>query len=83
MYPVPLPKKANIIQKSAIDEFIKKTLFNGEVSVTINKVSGLLNPNGLRIENKIKNQEDPDLAAAKANVQQLSNGTKAPQNKPH
>lgn len=48
IYPPPVPAKANIIQRTALDEFIKKTIFNGEVSITFNKVSGFLNPNGLR-----------------------------------
>jgi hypothetical protein len=49
MYPLPLPKNANIIQKTALDEFTKKTFFRGELSLTFTKVSGFLNPNGLRI----------------------------------
>lgn len=48
IFPPPVPSKANIIQRTALDEFIKKTIFNGEVSITFNKVSGFLNPNGLR-----------------------------------
>jgi hypothetical protein len=50
MYPVPTPKKVNIIQKNALEEFNKKTIFRGEVSVTFSKISGLLNPNGLRLK---------------------------------
>lgn len=50
MYPIPTPKKAGIIQKTALDEFNKKTLFRGEVSVTFTKISGFLNPNGLRLK---------------------------------
>lgn len=49
LFPPPVSSKANIIQKTAIDDFLKKTIFHGEVSVTFNKVSGFLNPNGLRI----------------------------------
>lgn len=48
VFPPPVSTKANIIQRSAVDEFLKKTIFNGEVSVTFNKVAGFLNPNGLR-----------------------------------
>ena len=50
MYPLPSPKNANIIQRTALEEFAKKTLFRGEVSVTFTKISGFLNPNGLRIQ---------------------------------
>ena len=50
MYPIPSPKNANIIQRTALEEFAKKTLFRGEVSVTFTKISGFLNPNGLRIQ---------------------------------
>lgn len=48
IYPPPVSAKANIIQRTAVDELLKKTIFNGEVGVTFNKVSGFLNPNGLR-----------------------------------
>jgi hypothetical protein len=50
VYPFPTPKKASIIQKTAIADFDKNTLFRGEVSVTFSKISGLLNPNGLRLK---------------------------------
>lgn len=52
VFPPPVSAKANIIQRTAVDEFLKKTIFNGEVSVTFSKVSGFLNPNGLRIQAK-------------------------------
>jgi hypothetical protein len=54
VFPIPMSSKANIIQRSAMDEFVKKTLFNGELSVTFSKISGFLNPNGLRILPKSK-----------------------------
>jgi type II secretory pathway component PulK len=50
MYPIPAPKGAGIIQKTALEEFNKKTMFRGEVSVTFTKISGFLNPNGLRLK---------------------------------
>lgn len=50
MYPIPSPKGAGIIQRTALEEFNKKTLFRGEVSVTFTKISGFLNPNGLRLK---------------------------------
>lgn len=68
VYPPPSSSKANIIQKTALDDFLKKTIFNGEVSVTFNKVSGFLNPNGLRVKPKSltdKEEEGADAAQAK------------------
>lgn len=50
MYPIPAPKGAGIIQRTALEEFNKKTMFRGEVSVTFTKISGFLNPNGLRLK---------------------------------
>ncbi len=58
IYPPPIPAKANIIQRSALDEFMKKTIFRGELSVTISKVSGFLNPNALRIQTKKDTNSD-------------------------
>lgn len=64
MYPIPTPKGANIIQKTALDEFAKKTLFRGEVSVTFTKIAGFLNPNGLRLKpTNNKSSQDSDAAA--------------------
>ena len=50
MYPLPSPKNANIIQRTALEEFAKNTLIRGEMSVTFTKISGFLNPNSLRIK---------------------------------
>lgn len=58
IYPIPTPKKSGIIQKTALEEFNKKTLFRGEVSVTFTKISGFLNPNGLRL--KVSKPADND-----------------------
>lgn len=52
IFPPPSQSRANIIQRTAMDEFLKKTIFRGEVSVTFSKVSGFLNPNGLRLQPK-------------------------------
>lgn len=63
MYPLPTPKNASIIQKTAIDDFAKKTLFKGEVSVTFTKIAGFLNPNGLRLKAKpTTSNQDRDQA---------------------
>jgi len=62
IYPIPISSKSNIIQRTALDEFTKKILFRGELSVTFTKLSGFLNPNGLRILPPKKNN-NPDAAA--------------------
>lgn len=59
VFPPPINTKANIIQKTALDELFKKTIFNGEVSVTFNKISGFLNPNGLRFPDKPSASKEP------------------------
>lgn len=68
VFPPPNNPKANIIQRTAIDTFLKKTLFNGEVSVTFSKVSGFLNPNSLRFQPKKSDQvsSNVDLAQDKS-----------------
>lgn len=64
MYPIPLSAKASIIQKNALKEFEKNTILRGEMSVTFNKISGLLNPNSLRlIDEKQTTQAQKDQAA--------------------
>ncbi|NOT77684.1 MAG: hypothetical protein HOP07_01630 [Bacteriovoracaceae bacterium] len=63
IFPIPMSPKANIIQKTALEEFTKKTLFRGELSVTFTKLSGFLNPNGLRIL-PAKKAVSPDVDAA-------------------
>ncbi|MDD4973573.1 MAG: hypothetical protein PHY93_04440 [Bacteriovorax sp.] len=65
IFPPPVSAKANIIQRTAVDEFLKKTMFRGEVSVTFTKVSGFLNPNGLRLQPKTPTDQGaggPDAA---------------------
>jgi hypothetical protein len=48
VFPIPAGSKLNVIQRTAIDEFMKKTLLKGELSITFSKITGFLNPNGLR-----------------------------------
>jgi hypothetical protein len=70
VYPPPVSKNANLIQRTAVDEFLKKTIFNGEVSITFSKVSGFLNPNGLRLKkptaSSVGQLSADDAAAEKA-----------------
>lgn len=59
VYPIPLSSKASIIQQNALKEFEKTTLVRGEMSVTITKISGLLNPNSLRmVDEKAQTQKN-------------------------
>ena len=76
IYPIPIPKNANIIQKTALDDFAKKILFRGELSVTFTKISGFLNPNGLRLKEATpKNNQEVDQAAESENTNyDTSNG---------
>ncbi|EQC46196.1 hypothetical protein M900_1663 [Bacteriovorax sp. Seq25_V] len=48
-YPIPLDKRANIIQKNAVAEFEKNNLINGEMNVEIQPITGFLNPNTLKV----------------------------------
>lgn len=59
VYPIPLPKNADVRAKSAVEEFSSKSLIKGEFQVSISKVKGFLNPNNLRLPAP-KNPEDPD-----------------------
>lgn len=78
VFPPPVSAKSNIIQRTAVDEFLKKTIFRGEVSITFNKVSGFLNPNALRIMPK-KDQGLGGLADEQDQAQaQINSGTGEP-----
>ena len=61
MFPIPLSKDSNIIQKSAVQEFAKNTILMGTLSVNIKSVSGFINPNNLRIKEKSKNPTKPKV----------------------
>jgi hypothetical protein len=60
MYPIPILGSANIIQKTAIEEFTKNTLLKGKLTVEMRPVSGFLNPNNLRVVPKKEDEEDED-----------------------
>lgn len=82
VFPIPIGAKANIIQRTAVDEFLKKTIFRGELSVTFSKVSGFLNPNGLRLQPKKAGEKEAgaDLeadAAAQTNPDTEDEGADA------
>lgn len=67
VFPLPAGSGLNIIQRTAIDEFMKKTMLKGELSVTFTKVTGFLNPNGLRISNKNTSGQNPTQPEPPAN----------------
>lgn len=61
-YPVPVLGKMTLEQKSAIEDFSKNSLINGQMLVTIRNVSNLLNLNLLRVGIKIdKSNNDPNV----------------------
>lgn len=67
-YPLPVSAKDDVIKKSAINDFQKDTLLKGSFIITVDKLSGFLNPNALRIRPK-KNQsnQNADMANSGAN----------------
>jgi hypothetical protein len=69
MIPIPVSAKASIIQTNALKDFEKNLMFKGEMSVTITKLSGLLNPNALRIVDK----KTPDNKNNNENIIQTQN----------
>ena len=63
VYPWPIGPKANIIQKTAVQDFEKESLIRGKMTVEMQSVSGFLNPNNLRIpppKEKNDNSSDED-----------------------
>ncbi len=65
IFPITPPKNAGLVQKNALEEFTKKIMMRGEVSVTFTKLAGFLNPNGLRLKPKatVPSGQDADQAA--------------------
>ena len=49
IYPIPISKKMNMIQKEAISKFQKETLLVGSMNLTIQNISNKINLNLLRI----------------------------------
>ncbi len=49
VYPIPLDKKASNIQRKALLDFEEGTVLKGQLNVTMNQITGFLNPNNLRI----------------------------------
>ena len=57
--PIELPGKLDALQKSALADFEKNNVMKGRMTVSLNSVSGFLNPNNLRISPS-KNDKDKD-----------------------
>lgn len=63
IYPIPQLKGASANQKSILDEFAQSVSLRGKLSVNMSAVSGFLNPNNMRIERKVdqnQNGQNPD-----------------------
>jgi len=60
IYPIPLTKEANLIQKGAIEEFHKEIHLPGSLSIFTNIVSGFLNINNLIIQKEKKEDKNKD-----------------------
>lgn len=64
--PFPVDPKADVIQKTALNDFNKTSLLRGGITLSVTKVSGFLNPNGLRLKPAAtKSQQENDLGATK------------------
>lgn len=66
VYPLPLPKDASAIQKEAIGKFLDENVIQGQISLSIQAVSGFLNPNNLAVPvvdpDSQEQQPDPEKA---------------------
>lgn len=61
MYPIPAMKDISASQKNVLEDFEKNINLKGKLSVTMQPVSGFLNPNNMRIERKVNTgNDDPD-----------------------
>lgn len=58
--PIELPGKLDALQKSALADFEKNNIIKGRMTVSLNTVSGFLNPNNLRISTSATSKEDQE-----------------------
>jgi hypothetical protein len=49
MFPIPVPRKADVMQKKLLEDFSKDVLLQGQMMVEIIPQSGFLNPNNMRL----------------------------------
>ncbi len=71
-YPLPTTGKEDVIKRTAINDFQKNTLLKGSFIVSVNKLSGFLNPNALRIRPK-KTTTNQNEDAANSGIDQNNN----------
>ncbi|MCT4641984.1 MAG: type II secretion system protein GspK [Bacteriovoracaceae bacterium] len=60
VYPIPITKNMNTVQKEAIAKFEKGTLLEGNLRLTINNISNKMNLNALRVALLNNSQEEDD-----------------------
>lgn len=65
-YPLPTTGKEDVIKRTAINDFQKDSLLKGNFIISVNKVSGFLNPNALRIRPKKASSSTQNEDAANA-----------------
>lgn len=59
IYPLSLPKEASIVERTAVEKFMKNSLIQGQIRVTIDNISHLINLNLLRIPEPPPPQSPP------------------------
>lgn len=67
-YPLPATGKEDVIKRTAINDFQKDSLLKGNFIISVNKISGFLNPNALRIRAKTKSTTDQNQDAANSGL---------------
>jgi hypothetical protein len=60
IYPIPIPPGANLIQRTALNEFKENTILKGQLNLSIQRVSGFLNPNNLRLPPPKEGESEDD-----------------------
>lgn len=73
IFPIPIPGNSSAIQKEALTKFVDDSLIQGQISLSIQAVSGFLNPNTL-----IQPTVDPDSQSGQS--AQQPDPEKAPHN---
>lgn len=79
IYPIPVMDTMSGVQKATLEKFMEESLLEGNLVVDIQKVTGLINPNLMRIPEKKetdKNQEDDNNDNQDENEDSESNSKK-------
>jgi hypothetical protein len=74
MYPIPKSADLSLIQKSALDDFEKNTLIQGQLMVEIIPITGFLNPNSLRVPLSNDSKKNTEEEEQNANDQKPPTG---------